>query len=77
MPGRIPDPRNKDAAIRAALGSEPTKTHVTGASRPTGGPSGDYAQWSVDELRRRAAELDISGRSSMRKDELIAALRAR
>lgn len=31
---------------------------------------------SVDELRDRARELDIEGRSSMSKDELVAALRA-
>jgi len=33
-------------------------------------------EWTVDALRRRAAELRIGGRSRMRKDELIAALRA-
>lgn len=40
-----------------------------------GGKSGSYEDWTVDELRKRAAELDIGGRSSMRKDELIDALR--
>jgi hypothetical protein len=30
---------------------------------------------SIEELRERARELDIEGRSSMTKDELIAALR--
>ena len=29
----------------------------------------------MDDLRERAAELDIEGRSDMRKDELIEALR--
>ena len=41
----------------------------------TGGRSGDYEDWTVADLRRRAAEIGISGRSGMRKDELIAALR--
>jgi Rho termination factor, N-terminal domain len=34
-----------------------------------------YEERSIDELRERAAELQIEGRSSMNKDELIAALR--
>jgi hypothetical protein len=34
-----------------------------------------YEQGSVEELRERAGELQIEGRSSMNKDELIAALR--
>jgi hypothetical protein len=40
-----------------------------------GGESGSYDDWTVDELRKRAAELDIEGRSSMSKDELVDALR--
>lgn len=40
-----------------------------------GGKSGDYDDWTVDELRKRAAEIGIDGRSSMNKGELIDALR--
>ena len=40
-----------------------------------GGSSGSYEDWTVDELRERAAELDVEGRSDMTKDELIKALR--
>jgi hypothetical protein len=40
-----------------------------------GGESGSYDDWTVDDLRKRASELDIEGRSSMSKDELIDALR--
>lgn len=40
-----------------------------------GGDAGSYDDWSVDELRKRAAELGVEGRSSMKKDELIEALR--
>jgi hypothetical protein len=36
-----------------------------------------YEERSVEELRERAGELEIEGRSSMSKDELIAALRDR
>jgi hypothetical protein len=34
-----------------------------------------YEERSIEELRERARELEIEGRSSMSKDELIAALR--
>lgn len=40
-----------------------------------GGEAGSYDDWSVDDLRKRAAEVGIDGRSSMTKDELIEALR--
>ena len=40
-----------------------------------GGESGSYEDWTKDELAKRARELDIEGRSTMTKDELIEALR--
>lgn len=40
-----------------------------------GGNAGSYDDWMVDELRDRASELEIEGRSSMNKAELIDALR--
>jgi hypothetical protein len=40
-----------------------------------GGEATDYEDRTVEELRQRAAELDIEGRSSMSKAELIDALR--
>lgn len=42
-----------------------------------GGQSPPYEEWTVDELRDRAAELGIDARSKMDKDELIGALRGR
>jgi hypothetical protein len=33
------------------------------------------AEWTADDLRRRARELDIEGRWSMTKSELVDALR--
>jgi hypothetical protein len=40
-----------------------------------GGEAGSYEDWTVDELRDRAAEIDIEGRSDMSKDDLVDALR--
>jgi hypothetical protein len=40
-----------------------------------GGEAEDYEERTVDELRERAAEIGIEGRSDMSKDELISALR--
>ena len=40
-----------------------------------GGESEDYEDRTVTELRERAAEIGIEGRSDMSKDELIKELR--
>ena len=40
-----------------------------------GGKAPPYEEWTRDDLYQRAQELDIDGRSSMSKDELITALR--
>ena len=87
MPGRIRDPRIKDAAtLKALRDDEASKemaartTHASDVTSRTdvvaqGVRSGDYEDWAVEDLRHRAAELGIVGRSTMRKNELIAALR--
>ena len=40
-----------------------------------GGQSPSYEEWSKDDLLKRARELELPGRSSMKKGELIDALR--
>ncbi|MFB9072121.1 Rho termination factor N-terminal domain-containing protein [Citricoccus parietis] len=40
-----------------------------------GGESGSYDDWTVEEMKDRAKELDLSGYSDLRKDELIEKLR--
>ena len=40
-----------------------------------GGKSGDYDDWTVERLRKRAKELGLSGYSGKRKAELIDMLR--
>ncbi|MFS0894146.1 Rho termination factor N-terminal domain-containing protein [Microbacterium sp. 179-I 3D3 NHS] len=40
-----------------------------------GGKHGDYDDWTVPELKKRAKEIGLTGYSRKRKSELISALR--
>lgn len=63
--------KEKSARIaNAAANSSRSETGRRGGSSPA------YEEWTVEELRDRAAELDVEGRSGMTKDELIEALRS-
>ena len=54
----------------------PPAAETTASPKQDGRPDGrTYEERSVEELRERAGELQIEGRSTMTKDELIAALR--
>jgi len=57
---------------QAPTGDTP-KAESPGQNRKFDGRT--YEERSIDELRERAGELQLEGRSSMSKDELIAALR--
>ncbi len=61
------DGMSKERAARIA--------NSPGASE-RGGESSPYEDWSKAELYERAQELDVDGRSSMSKSELISALRS-
>ena len=56
---------------RREEGRTPNKT-----TQGTGNPNDRYEDRTVAELRNLAAERDIAGRSSMKKAELIDALRS-
>jgi hypothetical protein len=64
------DGASKEKAARIAN----AKAGGTNVSKK-GGQSGSYEDWTVDDLRDRAGEIGIDGRSDMNKDELIDALR--
>lgn len=55
---------------RRQEGRTPNKT-----TSGTGNPNASLEDRTVRELRNRASELDIEGRSSMSKDELVHAIR--
>jgi hypothetical protein len=88
MPKRDPGPSVKDKELYEKLrdeGSSKEKSaRIANAAANTsrksvgrkGGKSGDYDDWTVEKLRKRAAEIGIEGRSTMRKGDLIEALRS-
>ncbi len=63
---------SKEKSARIANASAQRGTKAVGAK---GGKAGSYEDWTLDELRKRASEIGISGRSSMSKGELVSALR--
>lgn len=87
MPRRSPGPSVKDKHLYEKLRDEGNSKEkaarianaAAGSSRKTvgrrGGSSPAYQDWTVSDLRDRAREVGISGRSSMNKQQLINALR--
>lgn len=55
---------------RREEGRTPNKT-----SQGTGNPNKSLEERTVDELRNQAAELNVTGRSKMKKAELVEAIR--
>jgi Rho termination factor-like protein len=87
MPGRKPGPSVKDPKVYEKLrdegNSKQKSARIANAAANSsrskvgrkGGKSGSYDDMSVEQLRKRASEIGISGRSSMNKSDLVKALR--
>lgn len=86
MPGRrnnsLKDPElyeklrdEGDSKQKAARISNAAAARRRSAVGRKGGKAGDYDDWSVSELRKRAKELGLRGYSGKRKSELISELR--
>ena len=88
MPGRkSPGPSVKDPKLYEELrgegNSKEKSARIANAAANTsrskvgrkGGKSPSYDDWTVVDLRKRASEIGVSGRSSMSKSELVKALR--
>jgi hypothetical protein len=63
---------SKEKAARIANAAANTSRKAVGRK---GGKAGSYDDWTVSELRKRAGEIGIDGRSTMKKSELVKALR--
>lgn len=79
---QIKDPEMYEALRRDGASKEKAARISNAAARDgreevaeRGGESESYEEWTVDELEDRAKELDLTGYSDKRKDELIAMLR--
>jgi hypothetical protein len=64
--------QSKQKSARIANAAAGTSRRSVGKK---GGKSPAYQEWSKADLVKRAREIGIKGRSSMSKDQLIAALR--
>ena len=83
----MPNPSIKDEKtyreLRKEGNSEQKSARIANASAAQGGAqvaskggrSGSYDDWTVTDLRKRAREIGVSGRSSMSKAQLVDALR--
>jgi hypothetical protein len=66
------DGASKEKAARIANAAAASSRSAVGRK---GGRSGDYEDWTKQDLLKRAREIGIDGRSKMDKGELVKALR--
>ena len=66
------DGASKEKAARISNAAAAEGTSTVGKR---GGESGSYDDWTVDDLKKRAKELDLEDYSDKNKEELIKALR--
>jgi hypothetical protein len=70
--GELQRGRERGAQPQASTGDAPKAEPPTQDGKPD---RRTYEERSIEELRERARELEIEGRSAMSKDDLVAALR--
>ena len=88
MPGKKkPGPSVKESKVyeevREEGGSKQKAARIANAAAARGrssvgkkgGKSGSYDDWKVEDLRKRAKELGLSGYSDKKKSELVSMLR--
>jgi hypothetical protein len=71
---RVADRAAKVSGKAAKVSGKAAK--VSGKAAKRGRAAGSYDDWKVPDLRRRATQVGITGRSAMTKKQLIKALRA-
>ena len=75
----VKDDKQYEALRRDGASKEKAARIANAGSRRStgskGGRSGSYEDWTAEDLRRRAADVGIEGRSKMNKGELVNALR--
>ena len=74
MPRPLPDPGPGAMARLRAAAEQLRAASVVPDDVDDASAEADYETWTLARLRRRAAELDIAGRSAMSRSELIDAL---
>lgn len=68
-------PNDGQDETRGQKSTQPASRTVSRPRVPTGGRNRRLEDRTVAELRERAKQLDISGRSKMNKEELVRAIR--
>ena len=67
--------KDGDSKQKAARISNAAAARGRSAVGRKGGKAGDYDDWTVAELRKKAKEIGLTGYSGKKKSELISALR--